>query len=137
MSDISHLLENLSLEDNKNIIFISKNEIEILNIKNNNLVQEFYYHLDCFKKIFNKCTILSNKELVIWLIKFTWLYDKIVESILRVSINYWQDLSANGLDKINPSYFFDIIKNNLSNEQYLVIKLNYDHYLNLFTKNKI
>ncbi len=131
MQDISFILKNLSLED-KNIIPINYEEIGIAHIKNYNLMTEFYSHISEFRNITNRGTLLSNKEVIIWLVKYNWIYNKIIEGILRISINYSHDISANGLDKLTPNYFLDVLKINLSNEQFNFINQNFIHYNNYF-----
>ncbi len=132
MQDISFILKNLSLNDDKNIVPVSYEEIGIAHIKNYNLMTEFYTHLSQFRNITSRGTLLSNKEVIIWLIKYNWIYNKIIEGILRVSINYSHDISANGLDKLTPNYFLDMLKINLSNEQFDLINQNFIYYNKLF-----
>lgn len=132
MSDLTNLFQNLSLEDDPNIITIILNELEIFNIKNANLVSEFYILIDKIKILCTIGTNFSNKDMIICLIKYKWIYDKIIETILRTSINYSYDITANGLDKLTPEIFISHLQNNLSKEQFNLIYTNYKHYVNKF-----
>ncbi len=129
MSEIDILLDKLTLEDDNNIISITLNELNLSNIRNCNLISEFYSQIDMIKKLFSIGTIFSNKQVIISLLRQKWIFDKIIESILRTSINYSHDITANGLDKLTPEAFLSFLKNNLSNEQFTLIKSNYDYYI--------
>ncbi len=132
MSEIDILLEKLTLEDDDNIISITINELNLSNIRNSNIVSEFYILVDKIKKLLMVGTNFSNKDMIICLIKFKWIFDKIIESILRTSINYFHDITANGLDKLTPEILIKHLQNNLSKEQFNLIYTNYKHYVNKF-----
>jgi hypothetical protein len=132
MSDLVNLIQNLSLEDNKNIIRITSNEIGIGNIKNYNLISEFTNQIETIKRLLSIGTIFSNKEMIISMLRFKWIFDKIIESILRTSTNYSHDISSSGLDKTTPEILISHLKNNLSKEQFNLIYINYLHYQNKF-----
>lgn len=135
MQDISGLLNKLTLldnRDNKNLLQINYEEICIHYIKNYNLMDEFYLHLSKFKNLISRGTLLSNKEVVLWLLKYNWIYNKIVEGILSISVNCAHDISNVGLDKFTPDYFMESFKINLSEEHFNLINQNFIYYNKIF-----
>lgn len=131
MSELTSLFTNLSLDETK-ILFIDYDELEISQIKNYNLVEEFYKQINKLRTIMHRGCILNNKDLIIGLLRFNWIYDKMIEGILRISLNYSQDICTNGLDKLTPNFFLDWLKSNISSEQYNLISNNFFYYKNKF-----
>ncbi len=125
------LLSNLSL-DNTNYINIEINELNIGFTEINSTINLYYTQVDKLQRLFNQGTILNNKNIVIILLEFTIIYNRVLNLIKLNSKNYQFDLAINKLDKLTPQYYLSFLQSNIYEEQYKIIEKNYYYYLNKF-----
>ncbi len=125
------LLSNLSL-DNTNYINIEINELNIGFTEINSTINLYYTQVDKLQRLFNQGTILNNKNIVINLLEFTIIYNRVLNLIKLNSKNYQFDLAINKLDKLTPQYYLSFLQSNIYEEQYKIIEKNYYYYLNKF-----
>ncbi len=125
------LLSNLSL-DNTDYINIEINELNIGFTEINSTINLYYTQVDKLQRLFNQGTILNNKNIVIILLEFTIIYNRVLNLIKLNSKNYQFDLAINKLDKLTPQYYLSFLQSNIYEEQYKIIEKNYYYYLNKF-----